>query len=220
MRIQGADMAIECMTPDNVAAVAKKMHDTALQVEQQIYEVENQLRESLNKPTIIQATTVNATGLAANTDHLIGPTFGGIVSTVFNNTSFPNSSPIANFDTLSITLGEGMYEVGFWCTAVASGVADAGTQRSFRIRHYTPDPSVVGFLFNGLRLVNEISYTLFESNVGGGVEIAISGHFRLRPMDRIFFTLFHQNTSSTLTVNAGAVGWVHKVSESSLTEVL
>jgi len=213
-------MTFPCMEPENYAAIAKKLHDTALIAEQQMFSLENQLRESLNKPTIVQATTAAETGLINGVANLIGPSFAGGITTIFNNSAFPNSFPIANFDTMSLTLGEGMYEVGLWCQAEAEGAVNANTVRLFSIQQFTPDPTFVSFQFNGLRPVSEASYTLFEPNVGGGVEIAFCGTFRIAAGDRIFFTFSHLNTSSTMRVNAGATGWVHKLSDVSFTEVL
>lgn len=213
-------MVLSCPEPDNYAAVAKQLHETALEAEDRIAALEYQLRSAANRPTIVQTTTALRTGIAANSDTLIGPSFGSGFTTTFNNTVLDSDEQIANNDEVFNVLGEGIYEVGFTCNAIPSGAADSNSFRVLRIQQYTPDPTSTGPLQLGGRLVNQASYTLFESNVGNGVDVSLAGHFRITAGDWIFFTLLHSNTSSTMNISIGAIGWLHRLSDLSLTAVL
>lgn len=213
-------MTLSCPDPQNYAAVAKQLHETALEAEARISSLEYQLRAAANRPTIVQTTTALRTGIAAATDSLIGPSFGSGFTTNFNNTLLDSDEQIANNDEVFNVLGDGIYEVGFTCNAIPSGVVDNGTNRIFRIQQYTPDPSSSGPLQMGGRLIDHASYTLFESNVGNGVDVSLAGQFRITAGDWIFFTLLHANTSSTMNIAIGAIGWLHKLSDLSLRVVL
>lgn len=213
-------MVLSCPQPDNFAAVAKQLHETALEAEARIAALEYQLRAAANRPTIVQTTTALRTGLASGTDSLIGPSFGSGFTTNFNNTILDSDEQIANNDEVFNVLGDGIYEVGFTCNAIPSGVADSNSFRVMRIQQYTPDPTSTGPLQLGGRLINQASYTLFESAVGNGVDVSLVGEFRITAGDWIFFTLLHNNTSSTMNVSIGAIGWLHKLSDLSLTAVL
>jgi hypothetical protein len=213
-------MVLSCPEPENYAAIAKQLHETALQAEQRIYELEYQLRAAANRPTIIQTTTVAETGIIANSDELIGPTFGSGFTTNFNNTTLDSDEQIANNNDVFNVLGEGIYEVGLMASAIASGAVDANTYRTFRIQQYTPDPTSSGPLQIAMALIDHVGYTSFDSNVGNGVDVTLVGEFRIRAGDVIFFTLIHGNTSSNMTVPTGAVGWLSKLSDINLTQVL
>lgn len=213
-------MPLSCPSPDNFAAVAKQLHETALEAEARIAALEFSLRSAANRPTIVQTTNATQTGLSSGSDNLIGPTFGSGFVTNFNNTALDSDEQIANNDEVFNVLGDGIYEVGFTCNAIPSGVVDNNTYRIFRIQQYTPDPTSLGPVQLGGRLIDHASFTLFESNVGNGVDVSLAGEFRITAGDWIFFTLLHANTSSTMNIASGAIGWLHKISDLSLTAVL
>jgi hypothetical protein len=213
-------MSLPCPSPENYAAVAKQLHSTALDAERRIYELEYRLRAAANRPTIVQTTNVTQTGIFNGSEELIGPVFAGTFVTNFNNTVLASDQQIGNNDAVFEALGDGLYEVGFHCHLIASGVADSNTWRNIRIQQYTPDPASLGPLQNGMSLINESSFTQFESNVGVGVDVTIVGEFRISAGDVIFFTVFHNNTSSTLDCTSGAIGWLSKLSDNTLTAVL
>jgi hypothetical protein len=212
-------MVLSCPEPENYAAVAKQLHETALEAEARIREIEYQLRAAANRPTIVQTTTVTRT-VSANTETIIGPTFGSGFTTNFNNTALDSDEQIANNDEVFNVLGSGMYEVGFSCNATPTGVADSNSFRLLRIQQYTPDPLSSGPIQVGFSLANHASYTLFESSVGNGVDVSLIGEFRINAGDIIFFTLQHNNTSSTVNIAVGAIGWLHRISDATVTAVL
>jgi hypothetical protein len=213
-------MDLSCPIEENFAAIAKQLHKTAVEAETQIYQLEYQLRAAANRPTIVQTTNATQTGMVTGAENLIGPTSGLGFDTTFNNTVLGSAESIANNVNVFNALGEGIYEVGLYCNIIASGAADSNSFRQIRIQHYTPDPSSSGPLQIGMRLVDHASFTQFESNVGVGVDNTLTGEFHLQAGDVIFFTLEHNNTSSTLNVSTGAIGWLHKLSDFTLTAVL
>lgn len=212
-------MAHLCPQPQNYAAIAKQLHETALEAERRIHEIEYLLRAAGNRPTIVQTTTALQTGIIANFEELIGPGMATFAST-FNNTILPSDQAITNNNTVFDILGPGIYEVGFTGNLIASGVADSNSGRMVRIQQYTPDPASLGPIQAGFSLVHDASFTFFESNVGNGVDVALVGEFRINPGDILFFTVNHGNTSSTLNLSIGAIGWLHKLSDLTLTAVL
>jgi hypothetical protein len=213
-------MALSCpSSEENFAAIAKQLHQTAVQAEDRIYDLEFQLRAAANRPTIIQVSDTLETGIFAGTMQLIGPRAGVSFVTTFNNTVHNSTNGVANSNDFFPAVGEGVYEVGFTCTAIASGAATADSYRIFRIQHHTADSTSAGTIQVGFRLVDEISHTIVEASTGLGVEVSIAGHFRLLSTDRIFVTLVHNNASN-INISIGAKLWAHKASDLTLTAVL
>lgn len=202
-------MDLSCPQPENYAAIAKQLHLTALQAEARIFELERELRSAVNRPTYIQRSTAAITGIVANVEENIGPFGGGSFVTIFDNigAAFDDVDDRGVFD---IT-GEGMYEIGLYAHVIASGAVNDNSWRSFRIAQQRPDPNAL----SGTSIVDEVSYTMFESNTGVGVSCCLMGHFRIQEGDDVKFLLFHQNTSSTLNASIGNIVWMHKLSDSS-----
>lgn len=213
-------MVLSCPQEMNLAAVAKQLHETAVEAEQRIYDLEFQLRAAANRPTIVQTMTSTRTGLLSGSESLIGPSFGSGWVETFNNSILDSDEQIANNDEVFNVLGDGIYEIGLSCNATPSGVADSNSFRQFRIQHYVPDPTSAGPLQVGFRLYDDSSYTLFESAVGNGVDVTLVGEFNMKAGDIIFFTLQHNNASSSITIGIGAIGWLTKLSDQTLTAVL
>lgn len=204
---------------NNMAAIAKQLHATALEAEADISAIEILMRSAVNLPTVVLTSTANLTGLSQNADLDVGLQITW--ATTFDNTDGGGGSASGAFGPQNVnsfvnTLGEGLYEVGFFCTLVASGAVTDNTVRLFWIDHRRPDPTATG----GEAIIQRSGYTLFESNTGVGVEAAFAGHFRARPGDRFAFYIFHLNAGSTLTLNSGAIIWATKLSESTLTQVV
>lgn len=203
---------LSCPQENNYAAIAKQLHQTALQAESCIYEQEISLRATVNRPTIIQVTTVPITGFIPSVDQNV---IGGTPLNVFDNSGIFSSGNIGNSETIYQFLGEGMYEVGWTCTATASGAVTDNSFRVFRLEQARHDPTSA----TGFQIVNQTGFTVFESNTGIGVEVSFSGMFRIQPFDRINFMLLHNNASN-LTISTGMYAWVSKVSDTSLRQVL
>lgn len=202
-------MDLSCPQPENYAAIAKQLHLTALQAEARIFELEHELRSAVNRPTYVQTSTATITGIVANLEENIGPFGGGNFVTTFDNTG----AAFENIDspTMFNITGEGMYEIGMYANVIASGAVNDNSWRSFRIAQQRPDPTAP----NGTAIVDEVSYTMFESNTGVGASCCLVGHFRIREGDSVRFFMFHQNTSSTLNASIGNIVWLHKLSDSS-----
>ena len=213
-------MSLDCPTGANMAAIAKQLHETAVQAEQRIYALEQQLRAAANRPTLVQVTDALQTGMVTGAENIIGTTSGFSFVTTFNNTAVESGESISNNDEPFNILGEGLYEIGMFANVVPSGAVTAGSFRHIRVQQYTPDPLSTGPLVAGFRRVQDASYTTFEPNVGIGMDTCVGGQFRIRPGDRIFFTLEHNNAASTLNVSIGSIGWMCKVSDATITEVL
>jgi hypothetical protein len=211
-------MSLSCPIGSNMAAIAKQVHATALQAEADIASAEQQMRAAVNLPTVVLTSNANLTGLNANVDNEIA---GASWQTTFDNTAGGQGAGSGAFGpqlfgNFTSFLGEGLYEVGWCCTLVASGVVNDNSLRLLLLDQRRPDPTSA----TGEAIIQRSGLTMFESNTGVGVEVAFSAHFRARPNDRFSFTVFHGNTSSTLTMNSGAIIWASKESESSLTRVL
>lgn len=208
-------MTLTCPEPSNLAAIAKQLHATALQAEADIYASEQLMRASVNRPTVMTVTNAPQTLLVANQDNFIFPGLTAYDNTAGSQGSGSGAFTPASADFASF-LGDGLYEVGLCLTATASGVVDDNSVRNISINQMRPDPAALA----GFALVQRSSITQFETNTGVGTEIAIVAHFRLVPLDEIRFILFHQNTSSTLTIATGCIMWATKLSDPTLTRIL
>ena len=201
---------LSCMDGANVAAIALQLEQTALQAEASIFSAEQRLRAALNRPTIVQRSTVLITGIVADPftgDQPIGPAGGGTFVTDFNNTGIDR-----NIDSTSRVifgeLGEGVYEIGISANLIASGAVNDLTYRQFRIVNSRQDPTQI----DGQFIVQEASLTLFETNTAIGTDATVVGTFRVKATDRIKFLVSHGNTSSTLNSSIGALVWLSKLS--------
>jgi hypothetical protein len=190
-------MPLSCPQPANYAAIAKQMHQTALEAETRIFDLEHLLRSAVNRPTIVQVSTSAITGIPVNSEWNIGTTGGADFSTLFNNTSVQFAD---NTDAFEV-LGDGVYEVGLYANMSASGAVNVSSSRYFSIFHNRPDPIAV----DGLTRVTEASQHLSDPNAGVGVDGTLSALFRVQRQDRLAFSVFHTNTSSTVNVPVGTL---------------
>lgn len=203
---------LSCPQPDNYAAIAKQLHETALQVEECIYDQEISLRAMVNRPAMVKVTTAAITGIFANFDQQV---LGGAPTYVFNSTGMTTETGPDNSEDLFRFLGESVFEIGWTCNASASGAVTDNSYRVFRIEQARHDPTSG----TGFQIVNQAGYTLFETNTGIGVDVSFSGVFRILPGDRINLMLLHNNASD-LTIAAGMYVWMTHLSDTSLRQVL
>ena len=49
---------------------------------------------------------------------------------------------------------------------------------------------------------------MFEANVGGGMDITVTGVFNAAVGDTFVFEMDHGNTGSTMNISIGAVYWI------------
>lgn len=189
---------LDCPEPDNYAAVALQLQETALQVEQRLYAVERTLRAAGNRPTIVQTTTAALTGLVSSLSfNDIQP---GIVATTTNFNNMPGGW---SYSTVPVLPGPGAYDIGCCLNAIASGGVTDNSLRQVRIQQLRAVPGGGSVQ----SLVDTAEATVFEANVGGGMDITVVGTFHLQPGDEINFEIRHQNAASTLNISIGAIYW-------------
>lgn len=209
-------MALSCPEPDNYAAIAKQLHETALEAENRIFVLEQQLRAAVNRPTLIQTSTATENGIPDNVEYRLGPGAGSVAfARTFDNTGVFGSQTVDATDWASI-LGEGLYDFGIYTNVIPSTVVNDNSDRLFRVLHLRPDPSAP----SGVRQINQAAYMLFESNTGVGVDVCLVGTFKLIPGDFVEFILIHTNTLSTLDSPAGRICWMHKSSDATVLSVV
>lgn len=203
---------LSCLTGPDMAAIALKMQQTAMEAEARIFELERRLRAAVNRPTIIQTSTAPITGIVAApaAEQFVGPLGGGAFVTSFNNTGTSFNIDTGPTGGLGDQLGEGLYEIGLFCNLTASGAVTDNSVRYFRIEQNRPEPTAP----DNRLIVHRVGYTLFESNTGVGVDCCLFGEFRIRPGDFVRFNVEHANAGSTLTAPAGTIVWVSKISSS------
>lgn len=208
-------MVLSCPDGQNYAAIAKQMHETALEAEQRIYTLEQQLRAASNRPTLIQVSTTAVTGLISGIESYIARFGGASMTNTFNNTGMSANDSVDSNGTFAL-LGAGVYEIGLFASAVASGAVTDNSQRLFRIRQQRPDFTNLA----GFTIVHEASILQFESNTGVGVDVCVVGTFKMQAGDNIRFTFFHDNVASNVNISIGTVVWLHRISDANVLAVI
>lgn len=189
---------LDCPEPDNYAAVALQLQETALQAEQRMYEVERTLRAAANRGTIVQTTTALRTGFVS------GTTFSDIAPTGVANTVNFNNMPIGwSYSNIPVLPGAGMYDIGFSGNLIASGAVTDNSMRAIRIQQRRTVPGGGGVQ----SIVDTAEGVIFEANVGGGMDITVVGTFHLQPDDEVHFDFRHLNAASTMNISIGAIYW-------------
>lgn len=204
-------MTFPCPQPENYAAVAKQLHDTALRAESAIYDMEQQLRSAVNRPTLINTTSAPYTDIPASADQTLSPTsdvtFANYPMQLGSDTVYSDQAPY-------IINGEGIYEVGMAGTVVPQGAIFVASHRTFKVRLLRPDLTQ---LLSPAVFVAGI--TTFEPGYAAGMDFSYSAIMRIKPFDTVQFLINHGNTSD-LTLNAGAIFWMQKVSDIDITRVV
>lgn len=209
---------LSCPEGPNYAAIAKQLHETALEAEQRIFTLEQGLRAAANRPTVVQVTTAAITNIPGGfVEFFIGPSgAGSSFTTTFNNTILRSTSDRIGDQDLFEIIGPGIYEVGLFASAVAAGAVTDNSQRIFRIQHLRNDftqPS-------GLSLVQEASIVQFETNTGVGSDCCVAGVFKIQGSDFVRFTFSHDNAASNINISTGTVVWVHLLSDANVLAVI
>lgn len=188
---------LTCPEPENYAAVALQLQNTAMQAEACLFDLQKQLRNGTNPLTTV-ITSTGTESIAANVVQDLGVTSF--------TTNFANN-PATQLTVLGPNLPVGVYQVGVALTATASGVVNDNTLRLVRIRtkrdgtpSSAPDDSVA-------------EVTIYEPNNGAGSDMSLSTVVTLDGNQDLIFSFFHLNTSSTITIAAGATYWWTKLSD-------
>jgi hypothetical protein len=207
------ETALSCPEGPNFAAIAKQLHETALEAEARIFTLEQLLRGAVNRPTIIETTTTNSSNLTANVWEFISFQGGATVDVLFNNTGLPFQL-IESSDTIEL-LGEGVYEVGMYANLFPTGGVTVNSQRHYAIFHRRPDPTQP----SNFATISQASYLLFEANAGTGTDCCVVGTFNMQEFDVLDFQIFHDNVAGNIVCLAGAIFWLHKLSDANVLAV-
>lgn len=182
---------VDCPVPDNMAAIALQMQETAMQAEAELYAAELAFAASLNRPTWVVDLTTTVSGIAANAHYDLFSSGGGTYVEQFNNTGFE----VKESGLIRLPYA-GLWEVGMCINQTASGAVNDNTVRDFIIVHARQSAaSPVGYT----ELWRESS-TLMESNTGVGTDATVIMDVDAQARDILKVFLYHGNTSSTMTV--------------------
>jgi hypothetical protein len=187
----------DCMDPANYAAVALKLQETALAAEACLFPLERSLRAAANLPTLIR-TLASPVSCTANSMKVLD---------TFATTTFTNFTPSPTFGSTFGQLPSGVWLVGAYVNAIATGVVDDNTYRQLSI--------VTRTLFAPTSVPNNYTMleTQFEANTGLGVDLLLCTTVTLNGNEAIQFQFLHGNTSSTLNATTGAFFWAHRLSD-------
>jgi hypothetical protein len=188
---------LTCPEPENYAAVALQLQNTALQAEACLFNLERQLRSATNPLT----TIITSTGAEIVAPNVL--TDLGITSFTLNYSNWTANQLLG----LGPNLPPGVYQVGAMFTATATGVVNDNSLRLLRIRTKkagTPTAAEPDF-FDEL--------TIYEPNNGNGSDMSLMTTVTLNGNQELLFSFEHTNTSSTLSIGIGARYWWSRLSD-------
>jgi len=200
---------LDCPTPQNYAAVAKQLHETALEAEERIYCIERQLRSGTNRPTYVATTTAQMGPFSATLADIFSVIFSsGTTSTVnFNN------SPMISVDGGGRwTLGSGMWHMG---CAVTLNAVGAATNNSYRQLTLLRQNNI-----GGATTLDRVAQTTYETSNMVVYSMTLSAVLRMQDFETVQFYFSHGNTASAYIIPAGAVVWFTKISDSDVLRVI
>jgi len=203
---------LDCPDPQNYAAVAKQLHETALEAEQRIYCIEALLRSAVNRPTYILTTTADMGPFASSSGTVPGGT-GILTSTTPATTTFSNMlTPTYNSGWI---LPTGVWHVGLYGATFSVGAANDNTYRQMRILKVNTNPDD-GTIFT----LDEAAHTAFETANGVQILMTCSAVFRIEDQQRVIFLFRHGNTSSNVSIATGAIAWFTRLSDADVIKVI
>lgn len=204
---------LDCPQEDNFAAIAKQLHETAVEAEDRIFCMEQQLRSAVNRPTFVATTTVDM-GPFGSSDGLDSLSGSGLFSTTVASTiNFSNSlleRSLANW-----LPSPGVWHIGAYGAAFPTGAATDNSYRQLRIIKFRINPGTGANEF-----LQECSHTSFESANGVQVLLCSDGVFKIDPGERIIILFRHGNIASTVSVATGAIVWFTRLSDSDVIRVI
>ena len=204
---------LDCPQPENYAAIAKQLHETAVQAEERIYCLEQQLRSAVNRPTFMVTTTADMGPFSnvSGTDPNTGSTLFRVADPVTVN--FANMiSPNSNFGW---ALPPGIWHVGAYGASFSVGAASDNTYRQLRILKVRTHP-----IIGTAEFLEEASHTSYESANGVQILLCADGVFKMEAGERIIFYFRHGNVASNVSVATGAIAWMTKLSDSNVVRVI
>jgi hypothetical protein len=204
---------MDCPQETNFAAIAKQLHETAVQAEERIFCMEQQLRSAVNRPTFVATTTADMGPFSSSvgTDPQTGSTIFRTTDPItvnFSNMISPNS-------TVGWALDPGIWHVGAYGASFSVGAASDNTYRQLRILKVRTHP-IVGTA----EFLEEASHTSYESANGVQILLSVDGVFKMEAGERILFLFRHGNTASNVSIDDGAIVWMTRLSDSDVVRVI
>lgn len=188
---------LTCPQPQNYAAIALQLQNTALQAETCLHDLEAQLRRATNPLTTV-ITSTGAELVAANVLQDLGVTSFTLNFSNWTATQLAGLGP---------NLPPGVYQVGASLTAIASGAVDDNSLRVLRIRTIPAGaPTNTASDFS-----DEI--TIYEPNNGAGADMSLLTTVTLNGKQDLLFSFIHTNTSSLISISIGATYWWSRLSD-------
>lgn len=201
------DIDLSCPQPDNYAAIAKQLHETALEAEQRIDCLERLVRAAVNLPTAISLKTVDTDSYVASGEAIIFGSWNGGEYTV----GFANSSLIISDET---RYPAGIYQIGMFIEPYATGAVTANSIRACFVE-VRETAGTGGF-------VRRADMYLLDPNNGLGNGMCLETVQRVDEGNLIHFKFYHENAASTMRIGVGTPGiaWITKLSDLNVTKVL
>lgn len=201
------DTDFSCPQPENYAAIAKQLHQTALQAEQRIYCLERAVRAATNLPTAISLKTANTFQIVPNLEGIIFDRWNsGDYTGLFANSPMQISS--------GMRYPAGIYQMGIYVDAVAVGAVTTNSYRAAIIEvHETTATIPTG------QYVKRADETFQDPNNGLGNWICVETVQRIEEGNFVAFKFFHQNASD-MSIAVNSLAWMTKLSDLNVTQVL
>lgn len=192
---------LTCPEPENYAAVALQLQNTALQAEACLFELDRQLQMATNPPTIVMTSAGQI--ITANT--LTDLTAGALA---FSNVPPATSAfiTVPALTSIATILPPGVYQAGACINATATGAINDNSLRVLRVRTKkmgTPTDATPDF---------STEITVYEPNNGNGSDMSIAATVTLDGTQDILFSFVHTNVASTISIASGAIFWVSRLS--------
>lgn len=194
---------LDCPDPENYAAIALQLQETALQAEECLYEVETQLRRVTNPQTLLYTLSGPTAGIPVSTRTRIGLTAG---------TAWANSDLTQWFTPLGFP--PGVWQLGATVTATATGAVTVDSIRELFVTvRGLNDPTTAADRFAAVA-------TCTEPNNGNGVDLTVSTVAVVNELEKVEFFFRHSNAGSTVVVATGALFWGTRLSDATALRVV
>lgn len=187
---------VDCPQPDNYAAIALQLQETALQAEECIYEVETALRAATNAQTLLYTLTAPVAAIPVNTLTRVGTSTG----TAWGNSDLLSWSTPLGFPP-------GVWQIGAYVLATATGAVTVDSIRELfiSVRGLT-DPPAFPDKYTAVT-------TVTDPNTVTGVDITVSTTVVITERQMVDFYFRHSNAGSSVTISAGALFWGTRISD-------
>ena len=204
---------MDCPQEENFAAIAKQLHETAVQAEERIYCMEQQLRLAVNLPTFVATSTADMGPFAnvSGTD----PATGSVLFTTSTPITVNFANMVSPNSILGWALAPGIWHVGICGASFSVGAASDNTYRQMRITKVRTHP-IVGTN----EILQEASHTSYETANGVQILLSVDGVFKIETGERIQFLFRHGNTASNVSIATGAIMWMTRISDSNVVRVI